>query len=346
MSAEAPIRYRAYRYSGGSVSITDEVLSRSRLTQQHGKVVLVEPRYVGICSADVRELAGERPGKCDFGHEIVGTVLESTHTGYATGQHVALNPFCRVTRETAFAEVMYVAGPADLLDSALLRVPTDSMELSAVEPLACVIHAARQSQVKDRGSVLVFGAGFFGYLLYCYLGFKGIPVMLANRTRERLDHLRKRVDDKGLDPIFLAAPVERCIGHFSTVFLTNARLSQADVSSAVNLVHDDGEIILFGALDPADAALYTIRNQQQRRRWALESKSHLGSKNYFLQGTLDATPADLQESVKTLSQPQFARRLAAIFAPPLTFEQGAAHLNQRVRSRQSYEKYVVSLNTH
>ena len=340
MSAEAPIRYRAYRHSDGSVSITDKVLSRTRLTQQHGEIVLVEPRYVGICSADIRELAVERPGKCDFGHEIVGTVLESTHTGYATGQHVALNPFCKVTRETAFAEVMYVAGPADLLDAALLQVPAAGMEFSAVEPLACVIHAARQSRVKGRGPTLVFGAGFFGYLLYCYLEFKGIQVMLANRTRERLDHLRKRVEDKRLHPIFLATEVEQCTGHFSSVFLTSARLTQADVSSAVNLVHDGGEIILFGALDPADAALYTIRNQQQRRRWAL------GSKSYFLQGTLDATPADLQESVETLGQPQFVRRLAAIFASPLTFEQGAAHLNQRVRSRQSYEKYVVSPSTH
>lgn len=340
MSAETPIRYRAYRNSGGSVSIADEVLLRSRLTGKHEGVVLVRPRFAGICSADVRELRGERPGKSDFGHEVVGTVLESTHPGYTTGQHVALNPFSKVARETAFAEVMYVAGSFDLLSSALLQVPADRMELSAVEPMACVIHAARQSQVMGSGPKLVLGAGFFGYLLYCYLEFKGIPVMLANRTRDRLDHLRKSVEESGAGRIFFAPEIERYTESFSTVFLTNARLGQEDVSSAVNLVHDHGEVILFGAIDPADSALYTTRNQQQRRRWAL------GSKSYFLQGTLDATPADLHESVEILSQPGFARKLTAIFAPPLTFEQGAVHLNQRARSPRSFEKYVVSLSTH
>lgn len=335
MSAEVPIRYRAYRHSGGRVSITNEELSRSSFEGRHQAVVLVEPRYVGICSADVRELRGERPGRCDFGHEVVGTVLESTHAGYKTGQLVALNPFCKVARETGFAEVMYVAGAAELLDSALLQVPAERMEFSAVEPLACVIHAVRQSQVAGSGPKLVLGAGFFGYLLYCYLEFKGIPVMLGNRTRERLDHLHKCVDEKGGGPVVFAPEVERLSGVLSTVFLTNARLSPGEVTSAGNLVHDQGEIVLFGAIDPADSALYAIRNQQQRRQYAL------GSKSYFLQGTLDATAADLHEAVETLSQPRFARRLAAIFAPPLTFEQGAAHLNQRVHSPRSYEKYVV-----
>jgi cyclitol reductase len=340
VNTETSIRYRVYRHSGGSVRIANEVLSNSRLTGRHEEVVLIQPTFVGICSADVRELRGERRGKCDFGHEIVGTVLESNHAGYPTGQCVALNPFVKVARETAFAELMYVAGSRDLLDSALLRVPADNMEFSAVEPLACVIHAVRQSQLMDSGPKLVFGAGFFGYLLYCYLEFKGIPVMLGNRTRDRLDHLRKSVEEKGVGRIFFAPEVKRYAGNYSTVFLTQARLSQEDVASAVNLVHDHGEIILFGAIDPADSALYATRNQQQRRRCAQESKS------YFLQGTLDASPEDLHESVETLSLPSFAHKIAAIFAPPLTFEEGAAHLTERARSPRSYEKYVVGLNTH
>ena len=339
MSTETPIRYRTYRHGGGSVSIADGLVSRSRLTAEHGEVVLIQPAFVGICSADVREIRGERPGKFDFGHEIVGTVLDSTHAGYATGQCVALNPFAKVVRETGFAEVMYVAGSHDLLDSALLEVPANRMEFSAVEPLACVIHAARQSQVMNSGPKLVFGAGFFGYLLYCYLEFKGIPVMLANRTRDRLDHLRKSVEEKSAGRVFFVPEVERYTGNFSTVFLTHARLAPEEVFSAANLVHDHGEIILFGAIDPADSILYATRNQQQRRRWAQ------GPKTYFLQGTLDASLEDLRESVETLSQPSFARKVAAIFAAPLTFEEGAAHLTQRARSPRSYDKYVVAL-TH
>jgi threonine dehydrogenase-like Zn-dependent dehydrogenase len=227
-----------------------------------------------------------------------------------------------------------------LLGSALLKVPADRMEFSIVEPLACVIHAARQSQVTNSGPKLVFGAGFFGYLLYCYLQSKGIPVMLANRTPERLDRLRNSVAEKGVGRVFFAPQVGRYRESFSTVFLTHARLSQENVSSAVDLVHEHGEIILFGAIDPADATLHTTRNEQQRRRWVQ------GSKSYFLQGTLDASPEDLRESVETLSQSSFVRDVMAIFAPPLTFEEGAAHLTQRARSPRSYEKYVVGLNVH
>jgi len=269
----------------------------------------------------------------------VGTVLESTHASYQKGQSVALNPFCKVTRETGFAEVMYVAGAAELLDTALLQVPADRMEFSAVEPLACVIHAARQSRLEDVGPALVLGAGFFGYLLYCYLKLQGVPVMLANRTRERLDQLCKGADEAGVGPISCAAELEQYGEHFSTVFLTNARLGPEDVSSAVDLVHGYGEIILFGAIDPRDSALHALRNQQQRKR------STLGSKSYFLQGTLDATAADLKESIQTLAQPGFARRLSAIFAPPLTFEEGAAHLNHRAGLPRSCEKYVVRLHS-
>jgi cyclitol reductase len=232
--SQTHIAYRAYRHSSGSVSLVHEVLAKSRLTEKHEEVVLIQPSFVGICSADVRELRGERPGKCDFGHEIVGSVLESTHPGYTIGQCVALNPFVKVARETAFAEVMYVAGSHALLELALLQVPANRIEFSAMEPLACVIHAARQSQIGESGPKLVFGAGFFGYLLYCYLEFKGIPVMLGNRTRDRLDHLRKSVEDKGAGRVSLVPEVERYTGNFSTVFLTHARVNNEDVSSAAS----------------------------------------------------------------------------------------------------------------
>lgn len=335
---ETPATYQVYRHSGGCVSISREELPKSRAAGKDEEVVLVQPRFVGICSADIRELRGERPGRSDFGHEMVGTVLEATHGSYEPGQCVVLNPFVKVQRETAFSEVMYITGPSGLVKSALLEVPANRMEFSAVEPLACVIHAARQSQDMDSGSRLVSGAGFFGYLLYCYLEFKGIPVALANPTPERLNQLQKSVEEKGVGKLHVLPEISQHTDTFSTVFLTRARLSQGDVSLAVDLVRDHGEIVLFGAINPTDSELYTIRNKQQRRGCTQ------GSKTYFLQGTLDASLEDLHESVEALSQAPFARKVAAIFAPPLTFEEGVTHLTERVSSSGSYKKYVVVLN--
>lgn len=338
MKEGAPVTFRVYRHSGGQVRIANELMPDHQSMADGDKLVIIRPAFVGVCSADIRELRGERPGRSDFGHEVVGTVLESTHCDYRAGQSVVLNPFAKVRRETAFAEVMYVTGPHELLKSALLEVPAIRMEFSAVEPLACVIHAARQSRLNISGSRLVLGAGFFGYLLYCYLESKGIPVALANPTPERLEHLRQSIAENGGGELRAIPEISEHRETFSTVFLTRARLSREDVTSAVDLVQDCGEIVLFGAVNPVDAEFYTIRNQQQR------SSGMQGAKTYFLQGTLDAAPKDLRESVEMLGQPRFARKVAAIFAPPLTFEEGAAHLSHRAISPRSYEKYVVAPN--
>jgi cyclitol reductase len=327
------MRYRAYRHSLNEVRIADEDLSLLRLKETYEHVVLVEPHFVGVCSADIREIRGERPGRRDFGHEVVGTVLDSTHEHYAAGDRVVFNPFTQIERETAFSELMYLAGSRDALASALLHVPAAGIEFSVVEPLACAIHAARKTRANPEQPRLIVGAGFFGYLLYCYLQFSGVRVSLANRTPDRLEHLRKLAGN-----VSIATDLEACAGRFSTVFLMQARLTRPDVTAAIPLLCNGGEIVLFGAIDPAhDAVLYKTRNLQQRNR------HRYGEKTYHIQGTLDASPEDLQEAIRVLSQPPFRQAIHPIFAQPLTFKEGATHLAQRALSPRSYQKYVVRI---
>jgi len=112
------------------------------------------------------------------------------------------------------------------------------------------------------------------------------------------------------------------------------RISPADIAPAARLVPDDGEIVLFGAIDRREDKVFCtqfgIRNSG-----TLCSES---SKRYHLQGTLDASPADLQEAITTLSHPEFRRKVVPIFARPLTFEQGAAHLMARALSSKKLPK--------
>jgi len=115
-------------------------------------------------------------------------------------------------------------------------------------------------------------------------------------------------------------------------------LGREDIASACRFVRDHGEIVLFGAIDRnLDEELYTTRNLQRRMPY-----SH-GGRSFHLQGTLDASPLDLQEAIAVLNCPEFFASIAPILARPLTFEQGALHLTERALSPRSYQKYVVDV---
>ena len=326
-----PPQYLAYRQSQRRVHIATVEPSWTDLARDHPHLVLLRPSYVGICSADIRELQGQRPGRSDFGHEVVGTILDSTHPQFGRGDAVIMNPFIKIERETAFAQTMYLAGSDEQLRSALLKVPTDEMRFAIAEPLACAIHAARQSRRQGREPALILGAGFFGYLLYCYLDSNNVPVRLANRSPDRIAELVQRVPSlQGI------ADLEHCGSDFSTVFLMQSRLSEEDIATAAHLTQEEGEIVLFGAIDQGkDPELHTVRNLQKRVRRSQQGRG------FYLQGTLDASLADLQEAIATLNRPEFSRALTPILAEPLTFEQGAQHLTQRAASPRSYLKYLV-----
>lgn len=333
MTLSQCLQYRAYRHQGGTVSIAASEANWNQLTRKHEHAVLIRPRYTGVCSADIRELRGERPGRSDFGHEVVGTVMVSTHRQFAAGQCVVLNPFVKIERETGFAEMMYLGGSEQDIAMALLPSPSAEMKFSIAEPLACVIHAAGRSACEMRQPTLVLGAGFFGLLLYCYLECKGIPVSLANRNNDRVIELSNRIPW-----LRIVGDLAQCQGRFASVFMMQARIELADVTTAATLIREEGEVILFGAVERRDAPdLYAARNGQRRVPYA--DRGH----RLYLQGTLDASTADLQEAIATLARSDFAQMIAPIFAEPLSFEEGAIHLTWRARSPRSFRKYVVEL---
>jgi D-arabinose 1-dehydrogenase-like Zn-dependent alcohol dehydrogenase len=329
------VRYLAYRHTEGVVSITAVEASLTQLNREHADLILIQPHYTGICSADIREVRGERPGRIDFGHEVVGSVLESTLPQFQPGDPVVMDPFVKVARETAFAQMMYLAGPADRLASALIKVPVDQVEFSLVEPLACAIHAARHSLLDQQEPRLVAGAGFFGYLLYCYLDYNGVSVTLTNRSPDRLAELLARIPGLRVIPT-----LEDYGGSFSTVFLMQTRMHHADITRLSRWVREDGEIILFASVDQREApALYAARSFQQRVPWSENGKL------LYIQGTLDADRSDLEKAVAMLSQPDFVAKLSPILAESLSFGQGAAHLTQRAVAPRSYQKHVVDVRS-
>lgn len=330
---DLPLRYRAYRHCRGKVEVFTVETVEFRRAEREWPSVFLRPRYVGICSADVREIRGERPGRKDFGHEVVGTVIESTHPGFISGDSVILNPFEKVERETAYAEMMYLAGPEHVLGDALIKVPSTDLHYAITEPLACIIHAARQSGANGAESALVVGAGFFGFLLYCYLEHLDVPVTLTNRSPDRLRHLVSCVPG-----LRAALDLWDYDGRFGTAFLMQSHIESEHIEATARVIRENGEVVLFGAIDrEKHPELQALRNGQRR------APHQSSGKNVYLQGTLDATPADLEEAIRLLGQPEFVRRLLPIFAPPLSFEQGVDHLNDRARTPRNNRKYMVDM---
>ncbi|MYW01924.1 alcohol dehydrogenase catalytic domain-containing protein, partial [Streptomyces sp. SID3343] len=105
--------------------------------------VRVRVELAGVCRSDLKEVARERHGASQFGHELVGVVTESTlPAALPAGARVVLDPNVRLARTTGFAAALYAAGPADLLTTALPRVPDALPARRAVfaEPVACARH--------------------------------------------------------------------------------------------------------------------------------------------------------------------------------------------------------------
>ena len=74
--------------------------------------VLVNIELAGLCRSDLKEVAGVRHGPSQFGHELVGTICESTVPALAEGTRVVLDPNVVVNRRTGYPDHMWASGPA------------------------------------------------------------------------------------------------------------------------------------------------------------------------------------------------------------------------------------------
>ncbi|MCP3803628.1 alcohol dehydrogenase catalytic domain-containing protein [Allokutzneria sp. A3M-2-11 16] len=218
--------------------------------------VLVRVELAGLCRSDLKEVAGNRHGVSQFGHELVGVVEESTVDGLGPGDRVTLDPNVPLERGTGFATSMWAAGPAGKLRAALPVVPADvdARRLIFTEPLACAQHclgaAARHIGEDLAGQrVGVLGAGTAGALIAGLAHALGAEVVLGNRSQDRTDFLRDRaVLDAPIGPLEEMPSDGLDIAIVATSFVLPEVLREA-----LRTVVPGGLVLLYGGTAPGDA---------------------------------------------------------------------------------------------
>jgi 2-desacetyl-2-hydroxyethyl bacteriochlorophyllide A dehydrogenase len=236
---------------------------------------LIRVTRTGICGTDVHIFNGHYAADrlpLIPGHEFCGTV---ERTGGAVrhltaGQAVVVDInigcgtcfWCRrnevlncpdmaqlgITRDGAFAE--YVAVPARLV----IPAPTDmAPELMAlVEPVACVVRAARKARVSFGQSVVVLGAGPIGNLHVQMMRLCGAaPVIVADISPDRCRMaLQAGADAAVPDPALLRDTVMAMTGGRGADLVIESVGSARLYEQAFALIRKGGHVAFFGITGP------------------------------------------------------------------------------------------------
>jgi len=166
--------------------------------------------------------------------------------------------YCRAGQENLCEDLLFLNGayaesiavPARLVQKNLLRLrpETDLRDAALVEPLACVVQGAEDTNLRSVGHVLILGAGPIG-LMFAALARKfGCDVTVAGRRAARLEAARRLGADRTIDigdGRGLIAKVREATGtHFDAVI---EAVGHPDVwEAAVHLVRKGGTVNFFG----------------------------------------------------------------------------------------------------
>ncbi len=228
---------------------------------RHRDGVMVRPLVTGICRSDYKEVARQRQGASQFGHEVVGEIVARWGAPpFEVGERVCLDPNRPLNRGTAFADLMPADGPEKALTEALHRVPQAVPLERAVfaEPLACAVHCvdrvARQfGGVLAGRHVIVVGAGIAGTLIALAARASGATVGLRNASPDKLELIR----ETGLLPAEALGRNESPRTPPDAIVLATAFIETRWLRWALDSVASGGAIVLYGGTEEKDRFVET-----------------------------------------------------------------------------------------
>jgi L-iditol 2-dehydrogenase len=171
---------------------------------------LVEIKSALTCGSDLKTYRRGHPTMIKegsvFGHEWAGDIVEVGDgvTDFKVGDRVvAMNSapcfkcyYCKLERYSMCENLVYNNGayaqyikiPEDILRINTLKLPDgmDYREAALTEPLACVVHGADLSNIKEGDMVAINGAGPIGLFWVALAKLKGAIVISTDLSRERL----------------------------------------------------------------------------------------------------------------------------------------------------------------
>ncbi|MGC0419769.1 alcohol dehydrogenase catalytic domain-containing protein [Embleya sp. AB8] len=279
--------------------------------------VRIRVDLAGVCRSDLKEVARERPGPSQFGHELVGVVRESTlPRALPTGARVALDPNVPLARTTGFATEMYAAGPAALLITAFPRIPAELPSRQAIfaEPLACAEHCVaaltRHAGRPLRGRrIVVLGAGAAGLLIARLAERAGADVVLANRSPDRAEFLRARGFE--VHPI-AALPASA----FAAAVVATSFVRPDVLTAALGVLVPGGLALLYGGTAPGDRLPGLACDLDLIRRAEQAAHTTWAERPVTVAGSYGTTPVDFTAALAALPELPVERLITAEIGLP------------------------------
>lgn len=284
--------------------------------------VVVAPELVGVCRSDLKELAGRRAVRSDFGHELVGEIVAAgPRSGRTVGERVCLDPHPRVERGSGFAEAVVLRGRRDALADALVPIDDDAPaeRMIFVEPLACAVHCVgilrrRLGAPLSETRVGVVGAGIAGTLIAKTLEREAASLVLLNRGRERLRFLEARglLDGRGLQPLDEAPS-----SLLDAVVVATTFAEPAILRRAVELVRPGGLVVVYAGTAPGDRWPGTTVDVDRLRRSQAIAKLPSREGSVTIAGSYGAESRDFSTAKRLLGseQPPALERLVVDVVP-------------------------------
>lgn len=144
-----------------------------------GGHVRVRVAYVGVCHSDTAKVReGQEPFPARLGHEVSGTITESTDAALPVGTQVAAYV------SDGYATEIVV--PTDRIIP--LNPGCDLVDAALSEPFACVIGGIEMLDLAHVPEVVVVGAGFMGLMAVRLLAARGHRIIVV----EPRDEMRER----------------------------------------------------------------------------------------------------------------------------------------------------------
>ncbi len=240
--------------------------------------VLVKIDRCGICGTDIHIFNGHYAAEIlPFipGHEFAGTVhrLGDRVGSLKLGQRIVVDVnigcghcyYCRrneilncrevsqvgIHRDGGFAE--YVSVPGRLV----IPAPDDTAPelLALVEPVACVVRAARKADIRFGQSVVILGAGPIGNLHIQMMRLVGAaPIIAVEVSPERAELARRAGADAVVtDPSQTEAVVRAMTGGRGADMVIESVGIPALYAKAFELIRPGGHVAAFGITGPQDS---------------------------------------------------------------------------------------------
>jgi L-iditol 2-dehydrogenase len=240
--------------------------------------ILVETKACGVCVADTMEWYLLPRAPLVLGHEPTGVIaaLGSGVEGFEIGDRVAVHHhvpclICNHCRRGNFTMCptfksthIHPGGFADYFTASAIHVKRDVLKLpdamsfqvgTLVEPLACVIHAIHQADIKAGDKVVLIGTGSMG-LMYIqalkYWGVRDLIVyeLLEWRKQKAIEFGAPHVFEPGNDQIVELEKVKETFGGEAADKVIIAAKDLSAMSLGLSLVEKGGTILFFATPHP------------------------------------------------------------------------------------------------